>query len=271
VRQVLRSGLFSIALLAGAASLAGCPMVDSYFIEGSTAGAAPLSAGGASGLGANGGTPADAGDDAPDSNVSGGGGAPVGGSATGGDATGGDTASGSGGGASRGGSAPVAGDTNGLAGVSGSDEGPGDAGAPGIPVQPLCGDNVVKGSACSASSVRLCYRSCGPDARGYKSETCQGGSYVEQDGCTFPAGQDYSCYKIPSGLPSECPTATVPRAGTACQIAKCTACFGGSASYPMYQDSTGTQKQGYCVCSDAGNWTCASVPSWPCPAAAGCN
>ncbi len=146
----------------------------------------------------------------------------------------------------------------------------GTAGSPANLPDPACMDGIVKGSACTAASAPLCYKSCGPNNLGFKSETCQSGTYNEQSGCTFPAAQDYSCYKIPTSLPAVCPSATVPRAGTACQVANCNVCFGGIGG-PQYQDSTGTQKPGYCVCSDAGIWTCASTTSWPCPDGPGCD
>ena len=137
--------------------------------------------------------------------------------------------------------------------------------------QPLCDDSIVKGSACDQSSPRLCYRACGPDSTGFKSETCQQGTYQEQSGCTFPTGGDYSCYSIPPHLPAECPAATVPRASQPCQLAECIVCFGGSANNPLYEDSTGAQKNGYCVCTNAGTWTCGSTSAWPCPDGDGCN
>jgi hypothetical protein len=136
---------------------------------------------------------------------------------------------------------------------------------------PTCPEGVSKGSPCSAG-LPTCYKSCGPNNLGYKLETCvASGMYDElKEGCDFPVGPDYSCYKVPLSLPPGCPVATVPRAGQACQVASCISCFGGSASYPQYQDSTGMQKTGLCVCTDGGSWTCASSPSWPCPKGEGC-
>jgi hypothetical protein len=138
--------------------------------------------------------------------------------------------------------------------------------------QPVCDGSVVKGASCNTSSVHFCYRTCGPDSVGFKSETCQGGAYVEGN-CQFPASGDYSCYSIPNRLPSECP-GTVPRAAEACDVPLCTPCFGGTMMNPQYQDSSGSQKTGYCVCNDAGVWTCATSTdpsSWPCPGNTGCN
>ena len=147
----------------------------------------------------------------------------------------------------------------------------GTAGGPSLP-QPVCMEGVVKGSPCTAASPSPCYKSCGPNNLGFKPETCVAGAYDElQLKCTFPTAQDYSCYKIPLALPEQCPPATVPRAGRLCQIPSCIPCFGGNALAPQYQDSTGAQKEGYCVCSEIGSWTCASTPSWPCPDGDGCH
>jgi len=172
----------------------------------------------------------------------------------------------------RGGRGPSAGDgptggaTTGGAGANGGMAG---AGA----FQPVCDDSVVKGSACSRSSVQRCYRSCGPDGVGFKLETCMGASYMEGD-CQFPASGDYSCYSVPAPyhLPAACP-AGVPRAADSCDVPQCTPCFSGSTYSPQYQDSSGSQKTGYCVCSESGVWTCATSTdpsSWPCPGNPGC-
>jgi hypothetical protein len=148
--------------------------------------------------------------------------------------------------------------------------GAGNGGSANDAYQPRCGEDVGKGDPCSPSSVQLCYKTCGPNSIGFKSETCQQGAYVEQSGCTFPDENDYSCYAIPASKPATCPAGT-PRAAEDCGVAECTLCFGGGLANPTYQDSSGTQKEGYCVCTDAGEWTCASVPSWPCPGGDGCN
>ncbi len=199
------------------------------------------------------------------------GGATAGATATTGGTGGNDAASGD-----AGASDPTAGNatTGGGSGTSGAPPTAGTSG--GNPLfQPVCDDAIVKGSPCNASSIQTCYRKCGPDLVGFKSETCQFGIYDEQPGCMFPTNADYSCYKIPLNKPAQCPSSTVPRAAQPCQTSQCTTCFGGPISSPMYQDSTGMQKQGYCVCSSSGLWTCASSSagssSWPCPQGAGCN
>ena len=275
--------------------LPGCPLSDNYTIRGASAGSGPLAIAGSASLLSAAGTfstagRAQAGDAAGDDAAAGvgsgagstdGGGPGAGGTGAAGAAGNGvGSAAGSGGAGSAG-----AGGTGASAGMGGTAAGAGGAtnggsssgGAAGVAgssstlPSPACADGVSKGSSCTAG-LPSCYKSCGPNNLGYKRETCVGGVYDElMDGCTFPAGQDYSCYKVAPSLPAECPVATVPRAGRLCQIASCIVCFGGNALAPQYQDSNGMQKEGYCVCSDAGSWTCASSPSsWPCKAGPSC-
>jgi hypothetical protein len=284
------------ASLAVSLFLPGCPLTDDYVILRSFAAAGqPGTSSGAPGESATAGAFSAAG--APDEV---GGESASGGFASGGFASGGvssagassigtagaDVASGGtagsdpGSGGKAGASEPTAGGTAtaGSSGAGGTTASAGNSGSAGHAgsaganpfFQPLCDEGIVKGSPCDASSVQTCYRRCGPDSIGYKSETCQFGSYVEQSGCTFPTATNYSCYKVPPSLPKECP-AGVPRAAQECHVSACVACFGGTVGNPQYQDSTGTPKEGYCVCSSAGVWTCASTPSWPCPNGAGCN
>ncbi len=136
--------------------------------------------------------------------------------------------------------------------------------------QPPCGNTsagtaIAKGVVCSSSDAQLCYKTCGPQSIGYKSETCSGGAYVEQSGCSFPTDVDYSCYKIPATIDASCPT-TTPQASQACSVAECVLCnVGGN-----YLDSGSNSKQGYCVCTSSGKWSCASTTAWPCPAGQGC-
>ena len=126
-----------------------------------------------------------------------------------------------------------------------------------------------KDGACTASDPQLCYNTCGPESKGFKSETCTSSKYVEQSACVFPSG-DYACYKLPSIVSDACPT-SAPTAGQACTVDKCVVCAGTTG----YLDSSGNSKTGYCVCQhDAdGNptkWSCASTTAWPCPANTGC-
>jgi hypothetical protein len=220
--------------------LPGCPLTDDYVILGSSTDM------GQSGAASN----------APGPSTTAG----VSGAEGGADGVGSDPGSG---GSGSGGSAGTEAVSGGSAGAE-----PASGGKPGEQ-QPVCDDAIVKGSPCDASSIQACYRRCGPDGIGFKSETCQRGSYVEQAGCSFPAGANYACYKVPRSLPAGCP-GTAPRAAEMCQISACTACYGGTAMNPLYEDSNGTMKVGYCVCSSMGLWTCASMQSWPCPAGAGC-
>src|SRR5689334_13122335 len=81
---------------------------------------------------------------------------------------------------------------------------------------PLCGAlstaagvAPTKGGACTADDPQLCYKTCGPQSLGFKSETCTSGAYVEQSGCSFKADLDASCFKIPTTLDPSCP-ATAP-------------------------------------------------------------
>jgi hypothetical protein len=128
----------------------------------------------------------------------------------------------------------------------------------------------TKGGACTATDPQLCYKTCGPQSIGFKSETCTAGIYAEQSGCTFPAEGDYSCYKIPAAVDASCPAAA-PKASDPCTVAECTPCnFNG-----QYLDSSGNAKAGYCVCPAPGpmgtsKWSCASATAWPCPAGSGC-
>jgi hypothetical protein len=183
--------------------------------------------------------------------------------------TGGTTTTGSGG---------TGGSTTGSGGGgAGGTSGAGGAGGGGN-FSPLCsavpvtaaGEAPTKGGVCTASDSQLCYKTCGPLSIGFKSETCVGGLYVEQSGCSFVADQDYACYKIPAPVSATCPT-TVPQASLACTVAECTPCNVGG----MYLDSGGASKEGFCVCPMAGSsgsrkWSCASSTAWPCPAGKGC-
>jgi hypothetical protein len=172
--------------------------------------------------------------------------------------------------AAAGGAAPAS--SSDAAGAKSSDSA---AAASGM-FSPLCSDVPAtaagapsKGVACTASDAQVCYKTCGPQSVGFKSETCTNGAYVEQSGCSFPDG-DYACYKIPTTVDASCPT-EVPQATMPCEVAMCTPCnVGGN-----YLDSSGASKMGYCVCPMAGDsgsrkWSCASATAWPCPLGKGC-
>jgi hypothetical protein len=145
--------------------------------------------------------------------------------------------------------------------------------------EPLCsglltaaGEAPTKNGICVDGDPELCYKTCGPQSIGFKSETCTAGVYVEQSGCSFLPDVDYSCYKIPETIDPSCPTDAAPQATTECTVAPCTLCNldGG------YFDSKGNAKTGYCVCPEpsettgVSKWSCASTTAWPCPAGQGC-
>jgi hypothetical protein len=205
---------------------------------------------------------------------SGGGAATGGGTGTGGGASGGGAAEGGGSG-TGGGAAGGGGGGGGTAAGGGSASG-GGSGADAGAFSPLCsnvttglGTNPGKGVACTATDPAECWKTCGPQSIGYKSETCTAGAYVEQTGCTFPPEGNYACYKIPATIDSSCP-ATTPQASQACTVAACTLCNVGG----QYLDSSAASKTGYCVCvtgdAGTGKWSCASSTAWPCPAGNGC-
>ena len=180
-------------------------------------------------------------------------------------------------GGTGGGTGGTGGSTTGTGGAGGSTGGSGGSGGGGT-FSPLCsavprtqaGEEPTKGGVCTSADPQLCYKTCGPLSIGFKSETCTGGLYVEQSGCSFPDNMDYACYKIPTPVSAACPAA-VPQASQTCDVAECTPCNAGG----LYADSSGAQKEGYCVCpkaSSAGTrkWSCASSTAWPCPMNKGC-
>ena len=178
-------------------------------------------------------------------------------------------------GTGRGGS----GGASGTAGASGTGRGgsggaSGTGGGPGPFGQPACPSTVAKGGACASTDVQFCYKICGPEKSGVKSETCQtSGTYAEMSGCAFDPSVDYSCYKIPTTANSVCAAGVTPMAAAPCDVPACTLCnstqglVGG-----VYFDSAGATHVGYCVCQASGArvWSCASDVAWPCPAGSGC-
>ncbi len=198
--------------------------------------------------------------------------------------TGGAPATGTGGQTTATGGAPGTGGTTtaGTGGTTTSTGGtPGTAGASGFG-QPACGNTeagtaIAKGVTCSATDTALCYKTCGPEKTGVKSETCPagGGTYAEMTGCSFDSTRDFTCYKVPAAADASCP-ATAPMASSPCSIPDCVVCGGPSAASPAgtgYLDSTGAAKTGYCVCqagATSPTWSCASSTAWPCPTGLGC-
>jgi hypothetical protein len=136
----------------------------------------------------------------------------------------------------------------------------------------------TKNGICVDTDPQLCYKTCGPESIGFKSETCSAGVYNEQSGCSFLTGGDYACYKIPTDssgafvLDPSCPTDAAPQASTPCTVTTCTLCNLNNG----YLDSSGAAKTGYCVCptpsatTGVSKWSCASSTAWPCPAGQGC-
>lgn len=133
------------------------------------------------------------------------------------------------------------------------------------------GEEILKGTSCTAADPKLCYRPCGPNQVGWKTETCTAGVYAEGD-CTFPSDQDFSCYAIPAQIDeAACGLSASPAATGECNAPLCMSCnFGG-----FYEDTGHDAKEGYCTCREPGpdgvrRWTCASSTAWPCPFSQGC-
>jgi hypothetical protein len=133
------------------------------------------------------------------------------------------------------------------------------------------GDEIMKGTPCTAADPQLCYRPCGPNQVGWKTETCIAGVYAEGD-CTFPEDRTYECYAIPDPIDHErCGVTAPPSALEECSAPECYSC-----NFEGYYKDTGTDlKEGYCVCRAPGTdgvrrWTCGSATAWPCPLHEGC-
>lgn len=149
----------------------------------------------------------------------------------------------------------------------------------------LNGEEIKKGTQCTAADVQKCYRVCGPLQLGWKTEECLAGVYAEGD-CGFPqddpharetllletGAEDYSCFAVPREIDATvCPQDAPPQSTAPCDVPQCTLCN----LRTLYADTNGTTKEGYCVCRppDANGertWTCASVTAWPCPFSDGC-
>ncbi len=183
------------------------------------------------------------------------------------------------GGAPATGGAPASAGAGGAATTGGAPGSAGAGGTSGGMYTPSCaavgntaaGVAPTKGGACTAADPQLCYKPCGPQNTGFKSETCTAGLYQEQSGCSFPAEADYSCFKIPTTQDATCPATTIT-ASTACTTNMCTVC---SDAMGNYYDSQNNLKVGYCVCpapgaSGTSKWSCASSTAWPCPVGKGC-
>jgi hypothetical protein len=186
--------------------------------------------------------------------------------------SGGDSSTGTAGSSATGTAGSSSSGSAGTTGTGGS-TGAGGSGAFG---QPLCPGTVTKGGACTATDPQLCYKTCGPQSKGVKSETCTNAAYVEMDGCSFDPSMDYSCYKLPTAANTMCPAADMPpQASMDCTVDMCKPCnTTGGLPGGMYKDSSGNAKVGYCVCqpmsaSGRRTWSCASDTAWPCTATGG--
>lgn len=180
-----------------------------------------------------------------------------------------------GGAAGQGGSTGDAG-RGGRGGTAGTGGTTGDGLGPACPPLTLGGPNVTKGGACSLSDIQSCFKPCGPESVGMKSETCTNGVYLEMAGCSFDPARDYSCYRIPVTANAACPAGVTPMAGGACAVAPCMLCNSlGGVDGGHFLDASGADKIGYCVCradaSGAPTWSCATTTSWPCPGGIGCS
>lgn len=216
---------------------------------------------------------------------------PVSGGAPGGAGEPGEGATGGGGmgegGAAATGTGASAGEHGARAGTSGMPPGEGGTSGTGGTVvnppthpdfSPACflqtttaGEEIMKGTPCTAEDPQLCYRPCGPNQVGWKTETCLAGVYAEGD-CTFPTDRTYECYKIPDPIdPSLCGLTAPPAATDECSAPECYSCnYDG-----FYKDTGSDVKEGFCVCRAPGpdgvrRWTCASATAWPCPLHEGC-
>jgi hypothetical protein len=143
--------------------------------------------------------------------------------------------------------------------------------------EPACVSALAtKAASCTPADQQFCYKACGPEKQGGKSETCTNGIYYEMPGCAFDPDKDYSCYAIPNAANPVCPQQVTLQAGTPCQVDHCVPCnSSGGLPGGMYTDSSGAPKVGYCVCQPpnaAGErtWSCASDTAWPCPLGIGC-
>jgi hypothetical protein len=144
---------------------------------------------------------------------------------------------------------------------------------------PACASTVAKGGTCAPTDTQCCYKTCGPEKSGVKSELCQtSGVYAEMSACAFDPTKDYSCYKLPAAADPECPAGVTPQASMDCgTVPMCHACNStGGLPGGGYLDSSGSAKTGYCVCQAANAsgvrvWSCATDNgSWPCPGNSGC-
>jgi len=166
--------------------------------------------------------------------------------------------------------------TTGVAGTTGSG-GSAAAGTSGAFGEPACLSTVTKGGTCAPTDQQFCYKTCGPEKTGVKTETCTtAGTYAEMSGCSFDPSKDYACYKIPTAANAQCPAGVTPQGSAACDVPHCVLCNSlGGVVGGQYNDSGGAPKVGWCTCQEPNSagmrtWTCASDTAWPCPLGRGC-
>jgi hypothetical protein len=165
--------------------------------------------------------------------------------------------------------------SGGTVGTGGAMDAGGGGGGGGGFGEPACLPKVAQGGACTATDQQFCYKPCGPEGAGVRSETCRSsGLYAEMDGCSYDPTRDYSCYRIPVEPDAAC--AGAPQAGTPCDLPACRPCNSrGGIARGEYFSAAGAATTGWCVCEapDAAGkrtWSCANAPTWPCPLGSGC-
>lgn len=119
--------------------------------------------------------------------------------------------------------------------------------------------------ACVSGTDLDCYTFCGPGKIGSKTCTCTSNAW-KCPACSFPAGADYSCYKLSTPVPA-CDPVTLPTAGASCTATACSTC--GDSLGKGFIDISGVVRAGYCVCI-SNRWNCALTKEWPCPGNQGC-
>ena len=110
----------------------------------------------------------------------------------------------------------------------------------------------MKNGPCTPTDQQFCYKTCGPEKTGVKTEMCTtAGTYAEMSGCSFEPSRDFSCYKIPAAANTACPAGVTPQGSMACDVPHCTLCnsLGGIVG-GSYLDSGGAPKTGWCTCQE---------------------
>ena len=154
-----------------------------------------------------------------------------------------------------------------MGGATGGGGAVGAAGAGGVAGgtfgEPACAPSVESGENCAPTDEQLCYKRCGPDGVGVKSETCQSsGLYTEMVGCAYDLSRDYSCYRIPMRaqrrLPERAATAggSALRAGAVHRVQQ-----SGGACRRRFASGAGAVSEGWCVCQAA---NAAGLRTWSC-------